>query len=76
MIISVNNYKVKVENNDTTYEFNYFDLIKFALIVNDNSRRGQTFRAVSNYLYENDIQNKVASKKSNLKGDENVKGNN
>ena len=71
MKIIINKNKIVVNDETDNYEFDFAEIMKFAMIVNDNSRKGKIYRLVANYLYENDMKigNLVEIKKN--KGENN-----
>ena len=56
MKIIINKNKIVVNDETDNYEFDFAEIMKFAMIVNDNSRKGKIYRLVANYLYENDMK--------------------
>ncbi len=56
MEIQIKNNKVLVKENNCNYQFELIEIMKFALIENDKSRKGQIFKSVAKHLYNNDMK--------------------
>lgn len=56
MEIQIKNNKVLVKDNNYNYQFDLVEIMKFALIENDKSRKGQVFRSVARHFYNNDMK--------------------
>lgn len=54
--IAVNKSKVIVTtSNNDVYEFEIKQLLRYAMIVKDNSRKGKIFKKIAMFMFENDL---------------------
>lgn len=69
MEIQIKNNIVLVKENNRNYQFELIEIMKFALIENDKSRKGQIFKSIARHLYNNDMKCNGETSGNKFKGE-------